>query len=374
MTSGILRRDPLRPPGGTGRPRVLVVDDSALVRQVTRSILEEQGLETDVAADPLIALEKIARARPDVIVLDLEMPRMDGLTFLRKLMREDPIPVVVCSALTGPGTDAALKALEEGAVEIVGKPRLGVKGFLQDSASLLVDAVRAASRARLRPRAAASRLVPPKLTADAVLPLRPVRPGAAESVVVVGASTGGTEALRQLLQALPADSPGFVIVQHMPEAFTAAFARRLGQTCRIEVREAADGDRVRPGLALVAPGDRHVLLDREGASYAVRVKDGPLVSRHRPSVDVLFRSAAQAAGASAVGVILTGMGDDGAAGLLEMKNAGARTIAQDESSCVVFGMPGAAIARGAVDEVLALPAITGAILAAARGELREART
>ncbi len=360
-------------PGGAARPRVLVVDDSALVRQVTRSILADQGLEADVAADPLIALDKIGKARPDVIVLDLEMPRMDGLTFLRKLMREDPIPVVVCSALTGPGTDAALRALEEGAVEIVAKPRLGVKGFLQDSAALLVDAVRGAARARVRPRPTGSRLVPPRLTADAVLPVRPARAGTSERVVAVGASTGGTEALRRLLDALPPDSPGLVIVQHMPGAFTAAFARRLGQTCRLEVREAENGDRVREGLALVAPGDRHLLLERAGASYGVTLADGPPVSRHRPSVDVLFRSAAQAAGPSAVGVLLTGMGDDGADGLLEMRDAGAHTVVQDESTCVVFGMPGAAIARGAAAEVLPLPLIPAAILDAARRELREAR-
>ena len=364
MTSGLFRREPVAPGGSAASPRVLVVDDSALVRQVARAILAEQGLEADVAADPLIALEKIGRARPDVILLDLEMPRMDGLTFLRKLMREDPIPVVVCSALTGPGTDLAVRALEEGAVEIVAKPRLGVKGFLESSSVFLVDAVRAAARARVKARPAAPRLVPPKLTADAVLPARPAPSAGPGRVVAVGASTGGTEALRRLLDALPPDCPGLVIVQHMPAAFTTAFARRLGRTSRLEVREAADGDRVREGLALVAPGDLHVLLERSGAGYAVRLTGGPLVSRHRPSVDVLFRSVAQAAGANAVGVLLTGMGDDGADGLLEMRQAGAHTVAQDEATCVVFGMPGAAIARGAALDVLALPNIPAAILAA----------
>jgi two-component system chemotaxis response regulator CheB len=359
------------PAEAAARTRVLVVDDSALVRQVTRTLLEEQGLDADVAADPFIALEKIGRVRPDVIVLDLEMPRMDGLTFLRKLMREDPIPVVVCSALTGPGTDAALRALEEGAVEIVSKPRLGVKGFLEESSARLVDGVRAAARARPRTRSAASRLVPPKLTADAVLPARRLRPRAGDRVVAIGASTGGTEALREILEALPSDSPGLVIVQHMPEAFTAAFARRLGMTSRLEVREAADGDRVREGLALVAPGDRHVLLENAGASYRVNVLDGPPVSRHRPSVNVLFRSAAQVAGRNAVGVLLTGMGDDGADGLLELRSAGAHTVAQDESTSVVFGMPGAAIARGAALDVLPLPRIPAAILAASRRETGE---
>jgi two-component system, chemotaxis family, protein-glutamate methylesterase/glutaminase len=354
----------------SSRPsRILVVDDSAVVRQAMIAILTKGGFTVDIAADPLIALEKMKKARPDVIVLDLEMPRMDGLTFLRKVMTENPIPVVVCSGLTGSGTEAAVRALEEGAVEIITKPRVGVHGFLVDSAAQIVDAILGAARARLRvPRAQNTQ---PRLTADAMLPLR-IAPLAVttDRIVVIGASTGGTEALRRLLQDLPPDCPGLVIVQHMPEVFTAAFARRLNETCRIEVREAADGDHVVEGRALIAPGNRHTLLRRSGARYAVEVADGPLVSRHRPSVDVLFRSAAQAAGVNAVGVILTGMGNDGADGLLEMKRAGARTLAQDEATCVVFGMPREAIARGAADDVLPLGLIPAAIVKAARSDLQ----
>lgn len=345
-------------------PHVLVVDDSAVVRQALSAILGGAGFSVAVASDPLIALEKIQKARPRVIVLDLEMPRMDGLTFLRRLMAEDPIPVVVCSGLAGRGTEAALTALSEGAVEVVGKPRLGVRDFLHESAALLVEAVRGAALARPRPRVATER----KLTADAVLPRRE-QAGltlTSDKVVVIGASTGGTEALRRVLEALPSDAPAAVVVQHMPELFTKAFADRLDRACRIEVKEAAPGDRVLEGRALVAPGNRHLLLQRSGAHYTVEVKDGPLVARHRPSVDVLFRSAAQAAGPNAVGVIMTGMGDDGAAGLLEMKRAGAATIAQDEASCVVFGMPREAIARGAVDMVEPLDRIPEAILRLAR--------
>jgi two-component system, chemotaxis family, protein-glutamate methylesterase/glutaminase len=356
------------PAGKSSRPsRILVVDDSAVVRQVMTAVLTKGGFTVDIAADPLIALEKMKKAKPDVIVLDLEMPRMDGLTFLRKLMKENPIPVVVCSGLTGAGTEAAMRALEEGAVEIITKPRVGVHGFLVDSAAQIVDAILGAARARLHaPRA---HVVSPRLTADAMLPSR-VGPLAVttDRVVAIGASTGGTEALRRLLQDLPPDSPGLVIVQHMPEVFTAAFARRLNETCRIEVREAADGDHVVEGRALIAPGNRHMLLRRSGARYVVQIADGPLVSRHRPSVDVLFRSTAQAAGVNAVGVILTGMGNDGAEGLLEMKKAGARTFAQDEATCVVFGMPREAIARGAADDVLPLGLIPAAIVKAARSD------
>jgi two-component system chemotaxis response regulator CheB len=299
-----------------------------------------------------------------VIVLDLEMPRMDGLTFLQRIMAVDPIPVVVCSGLAGPGTEVALHALEEGAVDVVAKPRLGVKGFLEDSARRIVHVVRAASEARVRARTRLA--VARKLPADAVLPasraaIRVIRE-TTHKVVVVGASTGGTEAVRALLEEMPPDAPGIAIVQHMPEVFTAQFARRLDQTCRIEVKEAQSDDRLVPGRALVAPGNRHLVVRRSGALYFVDVVDGPPVSLHRPSVDVLFRSAAQAAGPNAVGVILTGMGDDGANGLAEMKAAGARTIAQDEATSVVFGMPKEAIARGAVDEVLPLPRIAAALL------------
>lgn len=351
------------------RPRVLVIDDSALVRQVLAGVLKKEGHEVDVAADPIIAFEKMKKFRPDVILLDLEMPRMDGLTFLRRLMSTDPIPVVVCSALTGPGTEAALRALEEGAVEIVTKPRLGVQGFLEDSAMLLTEAVAGAAKARVRLRAPAPLPREASVTAKAAFPARftPLTIATAR-VVVVAASTGGTEALRVLLEELPPDGPGVVVVQHMPEVFTAAFARRLNESCRIEVKEAENGDSVLEGRALVAPGNRHTRLRRNGMRYAVEVTDGPLVTRHRPSADVLFWSAAQAAGVNGVGVILTGMGTDGADGLLEMRLAGAHTIAQDEATCVVFGMPGAAIARGAVQEVLPLPRIAAAILRAAKAE------
>jgi two-component system chemotaxis response regulator CheB len=343
---------------------VLVVDDSAVVRQVATSVLSRDGeLNVTAAADPLIALDKMRKARPDVILLDLEMPRMDGLTFLHRLMAADPIPVVVCSGLTGEGSEAAMQALEAGAVAVVTKPKLGVRDFLEDSAILLTDTVRGAARARVR-RRARPMAPPPRLSADAILPRKTGAPGAAPGrVVAVGASTGGTEALRALLEPLPPDAPGVVVVQHMPELFTAAFARRLDQTCRVAVKEAATGDAVLDGRVLIAPGNRHTLLRRAQGRLIVEVTDGPLVSRHRPSVDVLFRSVAGTAGPNALGVILTGMGDDGATGLLEMKQAGATTVAQDEATCIVFGMPREAITRGAVDRVLPLPRIAAEVLA-----------
>jgi two-component system chemotaxis response regulator CheB len=344
---------------------VLVVDDSAVVRETMTAVLSrENDIRVIVAADPLIALHKMQKTRPDVILLDLEMPRMDGLTFLRKVMTEDPIPVVVCSTLAGPGTQVALQALEEGAVEVVTKRNLGVRDFLEESATRLIDAVRGAAKARI-PSQKKYFLPPaqPRLTADAVLPpSKPALLTTTDKVLALGASTGGTEALREVLHAMPPDVPGLVIVQHMPELFTKAFADRLNQTCRIAVKEAEDNDRVLSGRALIAPGNRHLVLQRSGGHYIVRVVDGPLVSRHRPSVDVLFRSVAQCAGVNAVGVIMTGMGDDGAAGLLEMRQAGAITVAQDEASCVVFGMPKEAIARGAVDQILPLSDIPKAVL------------
>jgi two-component system chemotaxis response regulator CheB len=345
-----------------GTPHVLVVDDSAVVRQALSALLTAAGFTVDVAADPIFAQAKMARVRPSAIVLDVEMPRMDGLTFLRLLMAEpDPIPVVMCSSLAGPGTDVVLQALEDGAVAVIEKPRIGVQGFLEHSAARIQEAVRGAVQARVRRPAPAPE---PRHEVSEVLPARPARPLArtTEKVVAIGASTGGTEALRALLESLPPDAPGAAIVQHMPEVFTAAFARRLNQLCRIEVKEAEHGDPLIPGRALIAPGNHHLAVHRSGAHYVVHVLDGPPVCRHRPSVDVLFRSAAQAAGANAVGVILTGMGDDGAQGLLEMRSAGAHTIAQDEATSVVFGMPKEAIDLGGACEVLALPRIAGAIL------------
>ena len=348
-----------------GRLNILVVDDSAVVREVMTAVLsQEPGFNVVVAGDPFIAMGKMKNQRPDVIILDLEMPRMDGLTFLRKIIREDPLPVIICSALTGPDTTIGLQALEEGAVDVVSKPRLGVREFLHESAIILIDAVRAAARSTGRRSLKPAITATPKFNPDAIplgkstLPRRVT----SDQVVAIGASTGGTEALRIVLESMPTDAPGLVVVQHMPEGFTAAFAKRLNQTCRIEVKEAANGDRITAGRALIAPGNLHTLVQRNGAQYVVEVTDGPLVSRHRPSVDVLFRSVAQSAGLNAIGVIMTGMGNDGAEGLREMKHAGAYTLAQDEASCVVFGMPKEAIERGAVDRVVNLSGIAAAIL------------
>ena len=348
--------------------RVLIVDDSAVVRQTLAALLDsDPDIEVmGTAGDPYAAAEKIAEQLPDVITLDIEMPRMDGLTFLRKIMAQHPLPVVICSSLAEEGTASALEALESGAVEIVAKPRLGVRQFLEESRTTICEAVKAAAGARIRSLRAAHR-VEPKLTADAMLaPATCAMAKTTEKVVMVGASTGGTEALKTLLEALPADTPGIVIVQHMPELFTRAFANRLDGLCAITVKEAESGDTVLRGRALIAPGNHHLLLQRSGARYYVEVKDGPLVCRHRPSVDVLFRSAARYAGPNAVGVILTGMGDDGARGMLEMKQAGAATIAQDEATCVVFGMPKEAIKLNGVDRVMPLESIAGAILHCAR--------
>ncbi|MGA9672074.1 MAG: chemotaxis response regulator protein-glutamate methylesterase [Terracidiphilus sp.] len=348
--------------------RVLIVDDSAVVRQTLREVLSSDP-EIEViatAGDPFVAADRIAEQEPDVITLDIEMPRMDGLTFLQKIMSQHPIPVVICSSLADDGAQSTLRALEYGAVDIITKPRLGTKGFLEDSRIEICDAIKAAATAQLR-ILRPSHAVEPKLTADAVLS---AGTGAmletTEKVVTIGASTGGTEALKTLLESLPADAPGIVIVQHMPELFTRAFAMRLDGLCKITVKEAEANDTVLRGHALIAPGNHHILLKRSGARYYVDIKEGPLVCRHRPSVDVLFRSAARYAGQNAVGVILTGMGDDGARGLLEMKQAGAKTIAQDEATCVVFGMPKEAIKHGAVDKVLPLQALAGAILTCAR--------
>lgn len=346
--------------------RVLIVDDSAVVRQTLAEILtSDPRIEViATAADPYIAADRIRAEVPDVITLDVEMPRMDGITFLQKIMSQHPIPVVMCSSLTEERSETALKALEYGAVEIILKPRLGIKQFLEESKVLICDAVKAASQARLMPIRSSLRKVAPKLTADAVLEKPDSRAmiRTTDKVVAVGASTGGTEALRMLLEGMPLDSPGIVIVQHMPENFTRSFAARLNTLCRISVKEAEHNDTVIPGRALIAPGNRHMLLKRSGARYYVELKDGPLVSRHRPSVDVLFRSAARYAGKNAVGVIMTGMGDDGAKGLLEMKEAGASTIAQNEETCIVFGMPKEAIKLGAAGKTLPLESIASAII------------
>lgn len=350
-----------------GPLNILVVDDSAVVREVMSAVLcEEPGFSVTVAADPLIAMTKMKAKRPDVIILDIEMPRMNGLTFLKKIVSEDPIPVVICSAVTGPDRNVGLQALEEGAVEVVTKPRLGVRDFLHESAVLLIDAVYAAARTAGRNTLRPPLAVTPRLNADAVIkPKAAIRSSiGGGKIVALGASTGGTEALRKILEALPAHAPGLVIVQHMPEGFTMAFAQRLNQSCQIEVKEADDGDRIAAGLALIAPGNRHAMVRGDGSHHVIEIADGPLVSRHRPSVDVLFRSMAQNVGANAIGVIMTGMGSDGADGLAEMRRAGALTLAQDEASSVVFGMPKEAIERGAVDRIVSLDDLAKAILAA----------
>jgi two-component system chemotaxis response regulator CheB len=348
--------------------RVLIVDDSAVVRQTLKEVLssDPQIEVIATAGDPFVAADRIAEQVPDVITLDIEMPRMDGLTFLKKIMSQHPIPVVICSSLADEGTQSAFRALEYGAVDIITKPRLGTKQFLEESRLTLCETVKAAAEARLC-ALRSSQTVQPKLTADAILsPATHAMAETTEKVVVIGASTGGTEALKTLLEALPSDAPGIVIVQHMPELFTRAFANRLDGLCSITVKEAETNDTILRGRALIAPGNHHLLLKRSGARYYVEIKEGPLVCRHRPSVDVLFRSAARYAGRNAVGVILTGMGDDGARGMLEMKQAGATTIAQDEASCVVFGMPKEAIKLNCVDKVVPLDHVAGVMLANAR--------
>lgn len=353
--------------------KVMVVDDSAVVRQVVAGLLDAApGIEVIAAvADPLLAIERLKQQWPDVIVLDVEMPRMDGISFLRKIMQERPTPVVICSTLTEKGAKTTLEALAAGAVAIVTKPKLGLKQFLTEASDDLVSTVRAAARAnvkRVAPHSAFAEgmtLAPTaKNTADVILAPGTARPMShtTERVVAIGTSTGGTQALEAVLTTLPRVSPGIVIVQHMPEKFTAAFAARLDSLCQVSVKEAEHNDRVVQGRVLIAPGGRHTLLRRSGEQYFVEVVDGPLVNRHRPSVDVLFRSVAKSAGANALGVIMTGMGDDGATGLLEMRSSGARTVAQDEESCVVFGMPKEAIRRGGVDQIAPLGKLASFIL------------
>ncbi|OFY84233.1 MAG: chemotaxis response regulator protein-glutamate methylesterase [Bacteroidetes bacterium RIFCSPLOWO2_12_FULL_35_15] len=346
--------------------RVLIIDDSAIVRQTLQSILESDP-EIEVmgtASDPFIAVIKIKEELPDVITLDVEMPRMDGLTFLQKIMSQHPIPVVVVSTLTTVGSETAMKALEYGAVEVIAKPKVNTKEALSESKIQLCDAVKAASLAKIKRKKITLSHVQKKLNADVILkkPLSYSMMQTTEKVIAVGASTGGTEALKLFLEAMPSDSPGIVIVQHMPEMFTKQFAQRLDKTCKITVKEAEQGDSVLRGHALIAPGNFHMLLNRSGARYFVEINNGPLVNRHRPSVDVLFRTVAKYAGKNAIGVIMTGMGGDGAIGLLEMKEAGAHTIAQDENSCVVFGMPKEAIALGAAKEILPLTEIANRII------------
>ena len=352
--------------------KVLIVDDSAVVRKVLVEVLRaHKGIEViGTAPDPVFAMERMKARWPDVIVLDVEMPRMDGVTFLRKLMQERPTPVVICSTLTEAGAPTTLEALAAGAVTFITKPRLGLQDFLAGAAAEIATAIRAAAGANVRrravpgPAAARPAVAPPKHTADVILAPANGRAMSrtTERVVALGTSTGGTQALEQVLSALPAVTPGIVIVQHMPPVFTATFAARLDALCRITVREARNNDRVTPGQALIAPGGRHMLLQRSGAQYYVEIREGPPVCRHCPSVDVLFRSVARAAGPNALGVIMTGMGDDGARGLKEMRDAGAHTIAQDEASCVVFGMPKEALKLEAAAQVLALDQLPAAIL------------
>lgn len=350
--------------------KVLIVDDSAVVREVLGLMLNKASDIEVIGAvpDPIFAQQKMKAVWPDVVVLDIEMPRMDGLTFLRQIMAERPTPVVICSSLTEAGASITLEAMAAGAVSIVTKPTVRLKAFLEESAEQLIQEVRAAASARMGKvqrktsgavQPTATHMPAPKLTADAVLAAPSGRElfRTTDHIIAIGTSTGGTQALEYLLPKLPNTLPGIAVVQHMPEKFTASFAQRLNTLCRAEVREAQTGDRLIPGVVLIAPGGRHLMVKRSGAQFLAEVKDGPLVSRHRPSVDVLFRSVAISAGRNAVGVIMTGMGDDGARGMREMYDAGARTIAQDEESCVVFGMPKEAISHGGVKDVMSLDAI-----------------
>ncbi|HKL86742.1 MAG TPA: chemotaxis response regulator protein-glutamate methylesterase [Treponemataceae bacterium] len=350
---------------------VMIVDDSAVVRQTLSEVLSR---ESDIqimatASDPYDAAEKLKKNVPDVIILDIEMPRMDGLTFLKKLMTQHPIPVIICSSKAEEGSQNVFQALQFGAVDIIQKPKIGTKVFIEESMVMISDAVRAAYLTKVKKISNSVRPVAPKLTADVMLPMSSpnISIETTERVVVVGASTGGTEALRVFLEQLPIDCPGVVIVQHMPEHFTAAFASRLNSICDVTIKEAEDNDTVLRGRVLIAPGNKHLLLKRAGARYYVEVKTGPLVSRHRPSVDVLFRSTARYAGKNAIGVIMTGMGDDGAKGMLEMKNAGAYNLAQDEKSCIVFGMPKEAIKAGAVDKIAPLEELAGFVIKKSQG-------
>ncbi|MFL6715021.1 MAG: chemotaxis response regulator protein-glutamate methylesterase [Burkholderiaceae bacterium] len=350
-------------PGTGAKIRVVVVDDSALIRSVLREIIDSQpDMEVaGVAPDPIVAREMIRRLDPDVLTLDVEMPKMDGLDFLEKLMRLRPMPVVMVSTLTERGSEITMRALELGAVDFVTKPKISIQHGMQEYADTIADKIRAAARARIR------RHVPgpaaPAASAARPLPALGNPLASSEKLIIIGASTGGTEAIKEFLLQMPPDCPGILIVQHMPEGFTRSFAERLDKLCRIAVAEAVHGERVLPGHAYLAPGHSHLLLARSGANYVTQLDQGPPVNRHRPSVDVLFRSAALHAGKNAVGVILTGMGRDGAAGMLEMRHAGAWNLAQDEASCVVFGMPREAIAVGATHETGPLKELPGMVLA-----------
>ncbi|NQD36152.1 chemotaxis response regulator protein-glutamate methylesterase [Permianibacter sp. IMCC34836] len=364
--------------------RVMIVDDSAVVRQVLQQQLDRnRDIEIIATApDPIFALEKLKSIWPDVLIVDIEMPRMDGLTFLRQIMATRPTPVIICSTLTEAGADITLQALSAGAFAIITKPKTGLRDYIVDSSEDLASVVREAAAARMdRMRTAAPTaraavqkgepLARPKLTADEILaaPSGNMNVPMTEKFIAIGCSTGGTQALEVVLTALPRTSPGIVVVQHMPEQFTRSFASRLNTLSQIEVKEAETGDRIMPGRALIAPGGKHLLAKRSGAQYYAEVMDGPLVSRHRPSVDVLFRSVAKSAGQNAIGIIMTGMGDDGARGMKEMHEAGCKTYAQDEQSCVVFGMPKEAIKLGGVDEVVSLDEIPRLITAVSRRQL-----
>ena len=363
---------------GGNRARVLIVDDSALIRQMLSRILaSDAGIEVvGVASDPFIARERIKQLHPNVLTLDVEMPRMDGLAFLRNLIRLHPMPVVMVSSLTERGADVTMEALEIGAVDFVSKPKIDIAHTLDDYGEELIAKVKAAARARLpdpstrppRPKVAPALAVEPKYSADAVIKRRTgAKPfKTTEQILAIGASTGGTEAIKEVLLELPADAPGTLITQHIPPVFSSSFAARLNELSAMRVCEARDGEPVLRGCAYLAPGDRHLLLDRDGARYLCRLSDGAPVNRHKPSVDVMFRSVAQNAGGNALGVILTGMGDDGASGLLEMREAGAPTVAQDEQSSVVWGMPDEAVRRGAAEKVLPLTRVAAYL----RGHLR----
>ncbi|SFV08323.1 protein-glutamate methylesterase/protein-glutamine glutaminase [Pseudoduganella namucuonensis] len=342
------------------KTKVLIVDDSALIRSVMTEIINSQPdmQVVGVAPDPLVARELIKQTNPDVLTLDVEMPKMDGLDFLEKLMRLRPMPVVMVSSLTERGSEITMRALELGAVDFVTKPKISIQSGMREYAELIADKIRAAAKARIRARTL------PQAGAEGQGQLPQLRNPlmSSEKLIIIGASTGGTEAIREFLMQMPSDCPGILITQHMPEGFTRSFAKRLDSLCKIAVMEAAGNERVLPGHAYIAPGHSHLTLTRSGANYMTKIDQGEPVNRHRPSVDVLFRSAAQYAGKNAVGVILTGMGKDGAAGMLEMKNAGAYNFAQDEASCVVFGMPREAIAVGGTHEVGPLQSLPGMVL------------